>query len=82
MRPRKRDSLDTVELVMAIEEVFGLEIPDEIGEFESQAEWVDRLEAVLSPRRPNKASAALLRRIARDRQQPELAERAKRRPET
>ena len=75
MVPREMDSLDTVEMAMAIEEAFGVEIPGEIGEFESQAELVDRLGAVLSNRRPNAASADMLRRIARDRQQPELAER-------
>jgi hypothetical protein len=74
MTPREMGSLDTVELVMAIEEAFGVEIPGEIGEFESQAEMVDRLEPVLSNQRPNKAAVALLRQIARDRQQPELAE--------
>jgi hypothetical protein len=67
-------SLDTVEIVMAIEEAFDVEIPGEIGKFESQAEIADRLEVVFSHRRPNKAAAALLRQIARDRQQPELAE--------
>ena len=66
--------LDTVEMVMAIEEAFDVEIPGEIGQFESKAEMVDRLEPVLSNQRPNKAAAAWLKRIAKDRQQPELAE--------
>lgn len=64
------DSLDTVEVVMACEEVFGTEIPD----FENQSELVGRLEAILSNRRPNIDAVALLRKIAKDRQQPELAE--------
>lgn len=59
---------------MAIEEAFGMEIPGEIGEFKSQTELVDRLEPVFSNRRPNKAAAARLRQIAKDEQQPELAE--------
>jgi hypothetical protein len=74
MKHRATSSLDTVEIVMAIEEAFGVEIPGEIDQFESQSEMVDRLETVLSSRRPNKAAAALLRQIAMDRQQPELAE--------
>jgi hypothetical protein len=74
MKLREMDSLDTAEMVMAIEEVLGIEIPGNTR-FESLAEIVDRLEVVLSNRRPNKEAAALLRRIARDRQQPELAER-------
>jgi hypothetical protein len=73
MKPREMDSLDTVEIVMAIEEVLGIEIPGGT-QFESLSELVDRLEGVLSTRRPNKEAAALLRKIAKDRQQPELAE--------
>src|SRR5438270_13477989 len=74
MTSRKMGSLDTVELVITIEETFGLEIAGEIGEFNSQTELVDRLEPVFSNRRPNKAAAALLRQIAKARQQPELAD--------
>ena len=74
MKLRETDSLDTVEMVMAIEEVLGIEIPGNTR-FESLAELVDRLEVVLSNRRPNKEAVVLLRKIAKDRQQPELAER-------
>ena len=74
MTPKEMDSLDTVEMVMAIEEAFGVEIPGEIGEFKSQTELVDRLQPVFSNPRPNKAAAAQLRQIAKDRQQPELAQ--------
>lgn len=35
---------------------------------------MDRLDLTFSNQRPNKAAAALLRKIAKDRQQPELAE--------
>jgi hypothetical protein len=73
MKLSEMDSLDTVEMVMAIEEVLGVEIPGSTR-FESLAEIVDRLEAVLSNRRPNIEAVALLRKIAKDRQQPELAE--------
>jgi|SRR5450631_728609 Phosphopantetheine attachment site len=74
MKPREMDSLDTVEMVMTIEEVLDIEIPGDPAEYGSPREMVDRLEAVLSNRRPNEAAAALLRKLARDRQQPELAE--------
>jgi len=73
MKPREMDSVDTVEMVMAIEEVLDIEIPGD-PRFESMRETVDRLEEVLSNRRPNKEAAALIRKIAKDRQQPELAE--------
>jgi hypothetical protein len=74
MKLREMDSLDTVEMAMAIEEVLGIEIPGNTR-FESLTEIVDRLEVPLSNRRPNKEAVVLLRRIAQDRQQPELAER-------
>ena len=73
MKLSEMDSLDTVEIVMAIEEVLGIEIPGST-QFESLSEVVDHLEAVLSNRRPNIEAVALLRKIAKDRQQPELAE--------
>ena len=73
MKPKETDSLDTVEMVMAIEEVLGIEIPGST-QFESLSELVDRLEVILSNRRPNIEAVALLRKIAKDRQQLELAE--------
>lgn len=73
MKLSEMDSLDTVEMVMAIEEVLEVEIPGNTR-FERMAEIVDRLEAVLSNRRPNKGAATLLKKIAKDRQQSELAE--------
>ncbi len=73
MKLSEMDSLDTVEMVMAIEEVLEIEIPGNTR-FERLAEIVDRLEAVLSNRRPNIEAVALLRKIAKDRQHPELAE--------
>jgi hypothetical protein len=74
MKPREMSSLDTVEMVMAFEEALDIEVSGDIGRFETARQIVDRLETVLSNRRPNKAAAALLRQIAKDRQQPELAE--------
>jgi hypothetical protein len=69
------DSLDTVEMVMVFEEVFDIEIPDHEAERGgSPSEIVDRLERRFSNRRPNKAAAALLRKIADQQQRPELAE--------
>jgi hypothetical protein len=74
MSPRAISSLDTVEMVMVIEEVFEIAVPGNVDDFRSPRELVDRMEAALSTRRPNKAAAALLRKLAKDRQQPELAE--------
>jgi hypothetical protein len=75
MTPRAIDSLDLVEMVMAFEEVFDVEIPDDgIAHSNSPSEVVDRLERVLSNQRPNKAAKALLRKLAKDQQRPELAE--------
>jgi hypothetical protein len=69
------DSLELVERVMLAEEIFGAEIPDSDAEgFGSLRELVDWLEPRLSDRRPNKEAAALLRKLAKDRQRPELAE--------
>ena len=68
-------SLDLVELVMAFEEVFDVEIPDnDIADSDSLAELVDRFERALFNQRPNKAAKALLRKLAKEKQQPELAE--------
>ena len=69
------DSLDTVEMVIAIEEFFGIEIPDDDAEsFCSLWEIVDRLEQSMSNSRPNKAAKALLEKLAKDQGRPELAE--------
>lgn len=74
MTPRAISSLDTVEILMAIEEVFDVEIPGAGDHVGSPRELVDRMEAALSNRRPNKAAAMLLRKLAKDRRQLELAE--------
>jgi hypothetical protein len=75
MIPKAMDSLDLVEAVMLIEEVFGTEIPDKDAEnFGSPREMVDWLELHLSNQRPNKGAAALLRKLAKDHNDPELAE--------
>ena len=43
------DSLDVVEVVMAVEEEFGLNIPDEVADgFESPADVIKYLESKLS----------------------------------
>jgi acyl carrier protein len=69
------DSLDTVEIVMWMEEFFETEIPDDEAEgFGSPSEIVDSLERRLSNQRPNKQAAAMLRKLAKDQNWPELAE--------
>ena len=65
------DSLDVVEAVMLIEEIFGTEIPESFG---SPVEIVDWLESHLSNRRPNKQAAAFLRKLAKTHDNPQLAE--------
>ena len=75
MIPKAMDSLDLVEAVMLIEEVFGTEIPDGDAEtFGSPRDMVDWLELHLSNQRPNKEAAALLRKLAKAHNTPELAE--------
>jgi len=75
MRSKAMDSLDIVEAVMLIEEIFGAEIPDGDAEnFGSPRKIVDWLELHLSNRRPNKQSAAFLRKLAKTHNNPELAE--------
>ena len=75
MKPGAMDSLDTVEMVMAIEEVFEVTIFDiEGGTFDTPREIVDWLEVQLSNHRPNKAARAMLTKLARDQQRPGLAE--------
>ena len=69
------DSLDTVEIVMAIEEAFDIDISDDEAERGgSPSGIVDVLERRLSNQRPSKSAAALLRKLAKDHQRPELAE--------
>ena len=75
MRPKEMDSLDIVEAVMLIEEIFGTEIPAWDAEsFGSPVKIVDWLESHLSNRRPNKQAAAFLRKLANTHNNPELAE--------
>jgi Phosphopantetheine attachment site len=75
MIPKAMDSLDLVEAVMLIEEIFGTDIPDNDAEnFGSPREMVDWLEPHLLNRRPNKEAATLLRKLAKAHNNPELAE--------
>ncbi len=75
MTPRTIDSLDLVEMVMAFEQAFGIEIPnDDFEHFGSPSEMVDRLERLLSNQRPDNAAKTLLRKLAREQQRPELAD--------
>ena len=75
MSPKAMDSLDLVEAVVLIEEITGTEIPDGDAEnFSSPREMVDWLELRLSNQRPNKAAVALLRKLAKAHNKPELAE--------
>jgi hypothetical protein len=75
MRPKEMDSLDIVEAVMLIEEIFGTEIPDGDAERLGTADdIVDWLEFHLSNRRPNKQAAARLRKLANAYNNPELVE--------
>jgi len=68
-------SLDLVEAVIAIEEIFGADIPDKDAEnLGSPSEIVDWLEPHLSNRRPNKVALAVLRKLAKAHNDPELAE--------
>ena len=69
------NSLDTVEAVMAFEEVFEVELPvRESGDFGSPQEMVDWLDLYLSNQPLNKEAAALLRKLAKDHNKRELAE--------
>jgi hypothetical protein len=75
MKPRAMDSLDMVEAVMLIEEVFGTAIPSSDAEHFASPEYiVDWLEWNLSNHRPNKAAVALLRKLAKKQDRQELAE--------
>jgi hypothetical protein len=75
MIPKAMDSLDLLEAVMLIEEILGTEIPyNDAENFGSPREMVDWLELHLSNQRPTKEAAALLRKLAKDHNKPELAE--------
>jgi hypothetical protein len=75
MMPKSMDSLDVVQMVMLVEEIFGTEIPDNVAEgFGSPPEIVDWLEMHLANQRPNKHAAAFLRKLAKANQNPEIAE--------
>jgi hypothetical protein len=67
------NSLDIVEMVMVLEEVFGTEIPFDAEHLGSPREVVDLLDRHLSNQRPNKQAAAFLRKLAKSQQRPELA---------
>ena len=63
--------ISTVEAVMAFEEVFGVELPfDESRNFGTPQDVVDWLELHLSNQRLNKHAAALLRKLAKDQNNP------------
>jgi len=75
MIPKAMDSLEVVEMIMLVEELFGVEIPN--SDFEgvsSPREIVDWLELHLSNQRPNKNASALLKKLAKKHDNPELAE--------
>ena len=75
MIPKATDSLYLVEAVMLIEEILGTEIPDgDADNFGSPREMVDWLERHLSNQRPTKEAAAVLRKLAKAHNNPELAE--------
>ena len=75
MTRKSMDSLDTVEIVMVFEEVFETELPaDDAETLGGPTEIVDWLELRLSNQRPNKQAIALLMRLAKAQQNPELAE--------
>jgi hypothetical protein len=75
MKPIAMDSLDTVEMMMVIEEAFEVTLPDPSSEtFGSPSEIVDWLEGSLLNQRPNKAAQRFLRRLALEQQRPELAQ--------
>ena len=68
---RTMDSLETVETVMLVEEIFGTEIPEGDSERLGPAEMVDWLEPHLSNLRPNKQAQAFLRKLAQSQQRPD-----------
>lgn len=69
-------SFDRVEAVIAFEETCGVELPDhEPGDFGSPREMVAWLDLHVSNHAPKKKAAALLRKLAKDEDNPELAKR-------
>lgn len=75
MIPRAMDSLDLVEIVMVIEEVFGADIPTiDAEKFDSSRGIVDWLDLHLSDKHPNKQAAAVLRGLAKKLNWPKLAQ--------
>jgi hypothetical protein len=75
MRPDTTDSLDTIEKMMAFEEAFEVDLPDTGPEtFSGPNELVDWLEVSISNQRPNEAARALLTKLAKDQQLPELGQ--------
>jgi hypothetical protein len=75
MIPQEMESLDRVEAVMVVEEIFGAEIlDDDCDNLGSPGEVVNWLELHLSNQRPNKEAAAMLRKLAKAHNSPELAE--------
>jgi len=68
------DSPNFVEMVMLFEEVFGTNIPDDTETLSNPRAMVDWLEPLLSNWGPGKQAAALLRKLAKAQQRPELAE--------
>jgi hypothetical protein len=75
MSPKAMNSLDVVEAVILFEEIFGSELPyNETGHLGNPDDMINWLEAFLSNRRPNRQAVALLRRLAKAHNSPELAE--------
>jgi acyl carrier protein len=59
------DSLDLVEMVMLVEEIFGTDIPsNDAEEFGGPREMVNWLELHLQNRRPNQQAITLLRKLS------------------
>jgi len=68
------DSPDVIETVMLVEEIFGTDIRDDPETFSSRRQMVGWLEPCPSNWGSNKQAAALLRKLAKAQQRPELAE--------